>query len=267
MGWIIFYYINTKRGEIVFLANSIQKRYGNSIILNDLDFTVNEGSITSIIGPNGAGKSTLLGILSRTLDRDSGSVLLNNRDILDWDNSELAKKISILKQSGIISSRITVRDLVEFGRYPYTKGRLKDCDNLIVNNTLEYMNLSDLELRYLDELSGGQRQRAYIASLLSQDTKYIMLDEPLNNLDMRYASDLLKILKKLVKDLKKTVIIVIHDINIAASYSDYIALLKNGNVVIHDTVDKVMNPEVLNKVYDMEFKIREFDGQKMCTYY
>lgn len=249
------------------IAKDINKSYGNHIVLNSMDFKVKDEAITSIIGPNGAGKSTLLGIMSRTLSRDGGVVTLDNIEILKWDNSELAQKISILKQSGDISSRISVRDLVEYGRYPYTKGRLEDSDQIIINSTLKYMDLIDLEDRFLDQLSGGQRQRVYIASLLAQDTKYIMLDEPLNNLDMKYASDLLKILKSLVKDLKKTVVIVIHDINIAATYSDYIALLKNGNVVIHDSVENVMKPEILEEVYGMNFKIRDFDGQLLCTYY
>lgn len=267
MGRDIFYCISFKGDKVVLVATKVKKVYGKTAVLNSMDFTIQKEAVTSIIGPNGAGKSTLLGILSRTLSRDGGQVTLDDLDILKWDSPELAKKISILKQAGDINSRITVRDLVEFGRYPYTKGRLEESDNIIINNTLEYMDLTDFQDRFLDQLSGGQRQRVYIASLLAQDTEYIMLDEPLNNLDMRYASDLLKILRNLVEDLKKTIVIVIHDINIAASYSDYIALLKDGEVRIHDAVSSVMKPEILEEVYGMEFKIRDFDGQLICTYY
>lgn len=248
-------------------TKALVKNYHNQTVLDNIDIKISEQSITSIIGPNGAGKSTLLGLLSRTISRDSGDVLLSSKDILNWNRNELSKQISILKQSGHIASRITVRDLVEFGRYPYSKGKLKNQDNLIIDNALDYMDLRQLEDRFIDELSGGQRQRVYIASLIAQDTKYILLDEPLNNLDMKYTSDLLKILRRLVTELQKTVVIVIHDINIAASFSDNIVLLKDGEIYIHDKVENVMREDVLEQVYQMDFKVRDFEGRKICIYY
>lgn len=247
--------------------SEINKVYGSKTVVNNINFNIEKGKITSIIGPNGAGKSTLLGMVSRTIERSGGVISINDLDILKWNNNDLAKKVSILKQNDSINARITVKDLVEYGRYPYSKGRLTEEDRVIIDKSIDYMSLADMKDSYITELSGGQKQRAYIASLLAQDTDYILLDEPLNNLDMKYASELLKILRNLVDNLGKTIVIVIHDINFAACYSDNIILLKNGKLAKEGTVKEIMNEQVLEEIYEMPFKIIKVDGKLICSYY
>lgn len=204
----------------------LTKRFGNKPVVEDVSIKIQSGAITSFIGPNGAGKSTLLSMVSRLLDADTGEVLLDKNNVKQWKSDEFAKRVSILKQANFLNVRLTIRELVSFGRYPYSKGRLTAEDEQFVDQAIEYMNLKDMEDKFLDELSGGQKQRAFIAMVIAQDTEFILLDEPLNNLDMKHSVQIMKILRKLVDDLGKTVVIVLHDINFASVYSDYIVALK-----------------------------------------
>src|SRR4051794_5999520 len=163
-------------------VKAISKFYGKKPVVEDVTINIQPGKITSFIGPNGAGKSTLLSMVSRLLDADSGEVLIDNSDVRRMKSNDFAKRISILKQSNYMDVRLTIRELVSFGRFPYSMGRLTEEDERFVNQALEYMNLSEMQDTFLDELSGGQRQRAFIAMVIAQDTDYILLDEPLNNL-------------------------------------------------------------------------------------
>src|SRR5690606_24770774 len=139
-------------------------------------------------------------MVSRLLDSDTGEVLLDKNNVKKWKSTEFAKRVSILKQANFINVRLTVRELVSFGRYPYSRGRLTTEDIKHVDQAIGYMNLADMEDKYLDELSGGQKQRAFIAMVIAQDTDYILLDEPLNNLDMKHSVQIMKILRKLVDE-------------------------------------------------------------------
>ena len=248
-------------------VKNITKAYGNKKVVDNVSLEIQEGKITSFIGPNGAGKSTLLSIMSRLLKRDSGEVLIDGKDILKWDNKELAKKIAILRQSNNINIRLTIRELVSFGRFPYCEGRLTEEDEKFVDDAIEYMNLVDIQNKYLDELSGGQRQRAFIAMVIAQGTEYIFLDEPLNNLDMKNASSMMKVLRNLCDDLGKTIILVMHDINFTACYSDYIVALKDGKIARQGTVDEIINEDILREIYEMDFNVQEIDGNKISIYY
>src|SRR5690606_16230853 len=182
----------------------LTKRFGKKNVVDKVSLEIQPRAITSIIGPNGAGKSTLLSMVSRLLDADTGEVLLDQRTVNKWKSEEFAKRVSILKQSNYTNVRITVRDLISFGRYPYSKGRLTEEDKKHVEQAIDYMNLHDLQDQFIDELSGGQRQRAFIAMVIAQDTDYVLLDEPLNNLDMKHSVQIMKILRKLVDELGKT---------------------------------------------------------------
>lgn len=249
------------------IVKNLSKKYGNKHVIEDVSVKIEKGKITSFIGPNGAGKSTLLSMVSRLIDKDSGEVLIDNRDISNVKSSELAKKISILKQSNFINLRLTVRELVSFGRFPYSQGRLTKEDWKFIDEAIEYMELENIQDKYLDQLSGGQKQRAYIAMVIAQDTDYILLDEPLNNLDMKHSVQIMKVLSRLVDELGKTVVIVIHDINFAACYSDYIVALKDGKVVKEGLTTEVITPKVLKEIYDMDFTVREENKKKYCLYY
>lgn len=248
-------------------VREITKKYGDFTVLDKVSLQIEKGTITSFIGPNGAGKSTLLGIISRLMGYDSGQVFIDNIELKDWNQNELAKKISILKQSNNINIRLTIEELVSFGRFPYTQGRLNDEDKKYIKDAINYMQLIDIKDKYLDQLSGGQRQRALIAMVIAQNTEYILLDEPLNNLDMRHSVEMMKILRKLVDDLGKTIILVLHDINFASCYSDCIIALTDGVVYRKGNINEIINKEVLDTIYKMDFDIQEIENKKICIYF
>ena len=248
-------------------VKGISKFFGKKPVIQDVSVNVAPGKITSFIGPNGAGKSTLLSMVSRLLNADTGEVLLDQSDVRSIKSDEFAKRVSILKQSNYMNVRLTIRELVSFGRFPYSKGNLKPEDEMKIDEAITYMNLDDIQHNYLDELSGGQRQRAFIAMVIAQDTDYILLDEPLNNLDMKHSVQIMKILRKLVDELGKTVVIVLHDINFASVYSDHIVALKNGRVVKDGPTNDIINSDALKEIYDMDIPVQEQNGCRICVYF
>ncbi|MBN3523581.1 iron ABC transporter ATP-binding protein [Paenibacillus apiarius] len=248
-------------------VRNVSKQYGSKNVVERVSVTIEKGKITSFIGPNGAGKSTLLSMISRLISKDEGDIYIDEQDISQCKSNDLAKKISILKQSNHINLRLTIRELVSFGRFPYSQGRLTAEDWKYVDEAIEYMDLKDIEHKYLDQLSGGQKQRAYIAMVIAQNTEYILLDEPLNNLDMKHSVQIMKILRRLVDELGKTIVIVIHDINFASCYSDYIVALKNGRVVREGTTEEIIVPSVLQEIYDMDIQIEDVNDNKICVYF
>ncbi|ASW43514.1 MAG: ATP-binding cassette domain-containing protein [Clostridiales bacterium] len=248
-------------------VKNLCKSYGDKKVVDNVSFNIEKGKITSFIGANGAGKSTILSMISRLIAMDLGDVVIDGKNLKDWDTKELSKTLSILRQSNNINVRLTIRELVSFGRFPYCEGRLKKEDIEMVDNALEYMSLKDIEDKYLDELSGGQKQRAFIAMIIAQDTEYIMLDEPLNNLDMKHSVEMMKLLKKMAEDLGKTIILVIHDINFASCYSDNIVALKNGKLVANDTAMNIIQKDVLNDIFDMDFNIQNINNKNICIYF
>lgn len=175
--------------------------------------------------------------------------------------------MSILKQANQINIRLTIKDLVSFGRFPYSQGRLTEEDWVHINQALGYMKLEDIQDKYLDQLSGGQCQRAFIAMVIAQDTDYIFLDEPLNNLDMKHSVEIMKLLKRLVEELGKTIVIVIHDINFASVYSDHIVALKNGRIVKEGPPEDMIETSVLEEIYDMTIPIQQIDNQRIGVYF
>ncbi|MDO5519145.1 MAG: ATP-binding cassette domain-containing protein [bacterium] len=248
-------------------VKNIVKRYGEKKVVDHVDLTLPKGKIVAFIGSNGAGKSTLLSIISRTLTKNEGEVFIDDVELKNWKNEELSKRLAILKQSNHLNIRLTVRELVTFGRFPHSKGKLtKECEKKI-NEAIDYLGLTDLQDRYLDELSGGQRQMAYIAMTVAQDTEYIFLDEPLNNLDMRHSVKIMKILRRLVDELNKTVFVVIHDINYVSCYADHIIAMKQGRVIKDGPIDEVLTEETLEEIYDMKIDIKEINNDKICVYY
>ncbi|MCG1027376.1 ABC transporter ATP-binding protein [Virgibacillus halodenitrificans] len=246
---------------------NVFKAYNQKKVIEDVSVHIEKGKITSFIGPNGAGKSTLISMVSRLITKDGGEITIDGKDVLKTKNNEMAKKISILKQSNSINLKLTVRELVSFGRFPYSQGRLKEEDWQKVDEAIDYMELREMQDKFLDELSGGQRQRAHIAMVIAQDTEYILLDEPLNNLDMRHSVQIMKTLRRLVDELNKTIVIVIHDINFASCYSDNIVALKDGKVVKHGRTCDVIDECVLKDIYDMDIDIKNIDDKRICVYF
>lgn len=248
-------------------AQNLTKKYEEKVVLDGVTMKFPERSVISLIGPNGAGKSTLMGILARLLEKDGGSVLFNGKDLSHWKSGELAKRLSILTQSHNVQMKLTVRELVAFGRFPYSAGRLTAEDNEKIDRAIFYMELSDMQNQFIDELSGGQRQRAYIAMVIAQDTDFILLDEPTNNLDIYHATQLMRMVRRLCDELGKTVVLVLHEINYASFYSDYVCAMKDGKIAMFGTVDEVITKEVLSSIYNVDFEIMRINGKPMTIYY
>ena len=247
--------------------NHVTKKRRGKAVLDDISLTLDKPQLISIIGPNGAGKSTMLGTITEMIVPDDGTVLLDEKPLRAYGRQELAKRISMLRQTSDVNLRLTVRELVAFGRFPYTHGHLTAEDDDIVTKAMQRLSLEDFSKRYLDELSGGERQRAFIALVLAQDTDYILLDEPLNNLDMHHAVEIMKALRNLVDELGKTVLLVIHDINFASCYSDQIIALRDGKLVGFGPTEQMIETEMLRRVYDMEIPVSIEKGKRLCNYF
>lgn len=245
----------------------VSKSYGRSVVVDDVTIQLPEGGITSIVGANGAGKSTLLSMIARLLSLDSGSISVGGLDLAATDSMELARKLGILKQDNGLQVRLTIQDLVSYGRYPHSRGRLKQADRDAIEAAIEHMDLAALRDRFLDEMSGGQRQRAFVAMLLAQDTEYLLLDEPLNNLDMAHALAMLQRLRRAADDLGKTVVMVVHDINFASAWSDHIVAMKDGRVVVQGTPMEVVDSEMLSHVFGVNCAVDRASGCPIAQYY
>lgn len=249
------------------IIDKLSKRYGGKTVVDSISIEIPQKAVTSMIGPNGAGKSTVFNMLARLIARDAGIVDFNGKDIEKWKSKELAKKIAILTQSNNIQMKLTIRELVAFGRFPYSGSRLTEEDEAIISKAIAYLELEDIQYQFIDEISGGQRQRAYIAMVIAQDTEYILLDEPTNNLDIYHATNMMKIVRRLCDELDKTVILVLHEINYAAFYSDYICALVDGRIAKFGAVDEVMTKEVLSSIYNVDFEIMRIEGKPLSIYY
>ena len=245
----------------------IIKKYDEKTVVNDVSFSLPKGKVTSLIGPNGAGKSTVMSIISRLIAADNGSVVIEKKDINKWNSKELSKHLAILTQTNNIQMKLTVEELVAFGRFPHSGGRLNSKDKEMIDKAIDYMELEIFRERFIDELSGGQRQRAYIAMVIAQDTEYVLLDEPTNNPDIYHASNLMKIVRRLCDELGKTVILVLHEINYAAFYSDYICAFKDRKIASFGTVEEVITKENLSSIYNVEFEIMQIKGKPLSIYY
>lgn len=179
-------------------------------------------------------------------------------DVSMSKSEDLAKILTILRQENHFITKLTVRQLVGFGRFPHSKGRLTKRDEEVISKYIDFLGLSDLENRYLDELSGGQRQRAYVAMVLCQETEYVLLDEPLNNLDVARSVQMMEHLRHAADKFGRTILTVMHDINFSAKYSDRICAMKDGQIAAFGTVKEIMNSEILTDIF--ETKIEIIDG-------
>ncbi|KKB08879.1 ABC transporter ATP-binding protein [Devosia chinhatensis] len=249
------------------VADSVTKHYDSRCVVDGVSITLPSGGITSIIGPNGAGKSTFLSMVSRLMSMDRGTVTVDGLDVTKAPSDVLARRLSILRQDNHMTARLTVRDLVSFGRYPYSKGRLTIEDKGHIDQAIDYLNLADLAERFLDELSGGQRQRAFVAMVLCQDTDYVLLDEPLNNLDLKHAVSMMRQLRQASRELGKTIVVVLHDINFASVYSDHIVCMKDGKVAREGTPERIITSDVLTAVYQTPVHVETIGGRRIGIYY
>ena len=235
---------------------------GGQSILDDITLEVPKGGLTALIGPNGAGKSTLLNLIARQLPLQSGRVEIDGFDLSLTDGNTLAKQMALVSQHVGVASRLRVKELVQFGRWPHAKGRLGPDDHAAVDSALHAFDLLDLKDRFLDQLSGGQRQRAFVAMAMAQETDWLLLDEPLNNLDMYHAHSLMRVLHDLSVKENKSILIVIHDINQAAAWADHIISMQEGRPVHAGKPTDVISPENLEMLYGIRPNIIDVDGRR-----
>ncbi|MGI6238920.1 MAG: ABC transporter ATP-binding protein [Christensenellales bacterium] len=234
-----------------------RKQYSSEVEIGPLSIQIPNAGITSLIGPNGAGKSTMLLMIGRLLHMDEGQIQVANMDVSKSKSEDLARIVTILRQENHFVTRLTVRQLAGFGRFPYSKGRLNNEDEAIISKYIDFLDLTALENRYLDELSGGQRQRAYVAMVLCQETEYVLLDEPLNNLDVARSVQMMEHLRVAANEFGRTILTVMHDINFAAKYSDRICAMKDGKIAAFGTVAEVMDAKTLTEIFDTRIDIME----------
>jgi iron complex transport system ATP-binding protein len=245
----------------------VTKSYGELRVLDDVSLRIPAGGITSIVGANGAGKSTLLSVIARLLPADAGRVRVDGLDVATTKGPVLARRLSVLRQENSMTVRLTVRELVAFGRFPHAGGRLTAQDHRLVDEAIAWFELEAFADRHLDQLSGGQRQRAYVAMVLCQGTDYVLLDEPLNNLDMRHAVQMMRMLRRMAAELGKTVVLVVHDINFASCYSDRVVAMRDGRVVAEGPTAELMDPSVLRAVFDLDVEVHELAGQRIGVFW
>ncbi|HFI0255969.1 TPA: ABC transporter ATP-binding protein [Streptococcus suis] len=238
-------------------AENIQVSYDNRIIIDGLSTQIPKGRVTTIIGANGCGKSTLLKTLSRILPAEKGVVYLDGKDIREVPTKEIAKQLALLPQLQESLDGIRVYDLVSYGRFPHQNafGRLTDLDREKISWALEETQTMEFAHLPVQSLSGGQRQRVWIAMALAQDTDIIFLDEPTTYLDMHHQLEVLQLLRKLNQESGKTIAMVLHDINHATRFSDYLIAMKDGQIIQSGSVDEVITKDNLRQIFDIEADI------------
>lgn len=248
-------------------THRLSKKYQDTLVVDGVTLQIAQGGLTAIIGPNGAGKSTLLSMISRLTPMSAGSVEIDGLDVTRTPGPELARRLAILRQHNDSTLRLTVRDLVAFGRFPHSAGRLTVEDQHHIDDAIHYLELGEYQHRHLDELSGGQRQRAYVAMVLCQDTHYVLLDEPLNNIDIHHAVGMMQLLRRAADEKGKTVVVVLHDINFASCYADQIIAMRRGQLAYQGTVEDMICSEVLSDLYEIPMQVHELNGQRICVYF
>jgi iron complex transport system ATP-binding protein len=246
-------------------ADSVVKRHAALTAVDDVTLDIRSG-VTAIIGPNGAGKSTLLGAMGRLIGIDAGAVTIDGRDVATTRSREIARRLAVLRQDNHLAIRLSVEDLVAYGRFPHGGSGRTPEDRRIVEDAIDLLDLRDVRTRFLDELSGGQRQRAFVAMALAQDTDHLLLDEPLNNLDPRHGVALMKLVRRLAADRGMTIVVVLHDINVAAQYADDIVAMRDGRVVHHGPVADVVTAENLTALYDTSAAVAEIAGRPVVLW-
>jgi len=238
-------------------AKNLSIAYDESVIVENLNAGIPEGKITTIIGPNGCGKSTILKSLGRIMKPKNGMIYINGDDIRKLSTKEIAKRMAVLPQSPQSPNGLTVGELVAYGRYPHQKGlgSLTPEDKKIISWALDATKISEFADRSVETLSGGQRQRVWIAMALAQQTGIILLDEPTTYLDLSHQLEVLELLYDLNKKQGSTIVMVIHDLNLAARFADYMIAIRGGEIISSGTPDEVMNRSVLKKTFNIDAEI------------
>lgn len=248
-------------------VRNLAKHYGSQQILSAVSHDFPPEQITAVIGPNGAGKSTLLMLMARLLAPSQGTILLGQEDATLMPIKQYAQNVATLRQFPGLTMRLTVEELVAFGRFPYSRGALTPDDHAVIDEALAFLSLAPLRHTYLDEISGGQRQLAFLAMTIAQQTPVLLLDEPLNNLDMKHGVQIMQSLRRLCDEQGRTVILVIHDVNFAANYADHILALKAGEVQFSGQARDTITESLLHELYELDFDIMNNKRGRVCDYF
>lgn len=246
--------------EIKSLSYTLDKKQ----ILKDINLTFEKGKIYGIIGPNGAGKSTILKHIMRIIEPKKNTIFINNKDIKKAKIKDYSKEVSFVFQENTRDVEFTVQETIMMGRYCYMDwlGTGTEEDGKIVSDIIEELNLQDLKDRYISTLSGGEAQKVFIGRAIAQSTPIILLDEPTSMLDIHNSIEIMNLIKEIKEKYNLTVIMVLHDLNIAFSYCDNIVLLQNGEVVLYGENQKIIDHKILKEVYNNKIKIIEEDNKK-----
>ncbi|MDZ5253961.1 ABC transporter ATP-binding protein [Clostridium sp. LIBA-8841] len=238
-------------------TDSLNISYGSIDIVKDLNLKIPKGKITTIIGSNGCGKSTVLKTIARILTPKSGDIYINEKSIKEQSSKELAKTMAVLPQSPQAPNGLTVEELIGYGRFPHQKGfgKLKKEDKKVIQWALEATGLIEFRERDIEDLSGGQRQRAWIAMALAQQTDILILDEPTTYLDLAHQLEILNLLKELNEKQGTTIVMVIHELNNAARFADYMIGMKSGKIACEGTAYEVMTKENLKELFNIDAEI------------
>ncbi|WP_431778609.1 iron ABC transporter ATP-binding protein [Microbacterium aurantiacum] len=245
--------------------DAVTKSHGALLAVDDVTLDIRPG-VTAIIGPNGAGKSTLLAAVGRLVGTDAGAIAVDGRDVARTRTREIARLLAILRQDNHLAIRLSVEDLVAYGRFPHGGSGRTPEDRAHVERAIALLDLEAVRTRFLDELSGGQRQRAFVAMAIAQDTPHLLLDEPLNNLDPRHAVGLLRLVRELAAERDLTVVVVLHDINVAAQFADDVIAMRDGRVVHHGPVTEVVTAEKLSELYETPARVVEVEGRRVVLW-
>ena len=247
----------------------VSHHIGKQQILHDINLLLPPSQVIALIGPNGAGKSTLFSVMARLQSLQSGQVSFavdnEERDIVSCDARTLATTVAMLSQDNHVQGRLRVHELLMFGRYPYHQGRPTAKDQQKVKEIIERFELAPLAERFLSALSGGQRQRVLIAMIVCQDTPYLLLDEPLNNLDMYHSGRLMRELRELSHSQQKTVVIVLHGINQAAQFADTVVTMKDGQVQAIGCPIDVITQETMKDLYNVDVTVINHQGRPVIV--
>ena len=254
--------------RVAIKAENLYLGYGDTLIVKDVSINIPRGSFCSVIGPNGCGKSTLLKALSRNLPVRSGTIFINGKHLKSYDTKILSRKLAFLTQSPHIPDQFSVKDLVSYGRFPHTNwiGILKSKDYEMINWAMDITEITRFEERELTSLSGGERQRVWIAMALAQEAEILLLDEPTTHLDIAHQFHILELIHKLNREMKRTVLMVLHDLNQAARYSDYLYVLNNGRLHAHGSPNEIITETMLREVFSIDTKIIR-DEDNDCPYF
>lgn len=230
-------------------------------ILEDINLELPRGGVTALIGPNGAGKSTLLSLIARLQTLKTGTIMVDDLQIGACSDATLARVLAVMPQSAQVSARLRVGDAVMMGRYPWHRGRPGKRDSEVVAETLALFSLDPLAEQFLDEISGGQRQRALVAMAYAQETDYLLLDEPLNNLDIAASRHLMRLLRQMADTGNKSIVIVLHDINFAAAFADRVLVMRHGRIVADGAPNAVITPDLMTDVFETDAEVHTLDNR------